>query len=138
MPVWEAVKSAFKSRVNGAVVFRGPVAAHAPEEVFRAVIIATRARLVLVDNRKDVGDNLVKACATTTHSALFVISHFPNLAPSPARRGKKKRAFDAFRLWHRQAPREEGKPKARHWARLVSTLLPVLNLAVFRTEEILQ
>ena len=41
---------------------------------------------------------------------------FPNLAPSPARRGKKKRAFDAFRLWHRQAPWEESKPKARPWS----------------------
>ena len=60
----------------------------------------------------------------------------PSITPSPAR-GKEKRAFDALRLWHRQAPWEEGKPKARKGA-FPLALLPVFELGGFQTEERLE
>jgi hypothetical protein len=61
----------------------------------------------------------------------------PSITPSPVRRGKEKRAFDALRLWHRQAPWEEGKPKARKDA-FPLALLPVFELGGFQTEERLE
>ena len=68
---------------------------------------------------------------------IVTLPSFPQPFLRLRRAGKEKRAFDALRLRHRQAPWEEGKPKARKGA-FPRALLPVFELGGFQTEERLE
>ena len=72
-------------------------------------------------------------CFSSSVSFMSGDFSFPSPGHSVARRGKEKRAFDASRLWHRQAPWEESKPKARNRAWLRRSL-PCYELGCFQTE----